>query len=514
MRIAAVAAASLLLGCGGPSGGSVALVLDIPNGVLDPKGYSSVEIRLHQDSGDTEINVAVANNEFDLGETEVKTGVLIEAVLRTDSGAAVGYGRAAAPSDLTAGAEIVVPVRRPIVYFSGLVSTDQDGNPNTNDIHWTTAPGTYSDLSTDSSLDGSTVLDQKAVVMVAAGPKLFMIDQQPSDPNGTLTGAPTIKNVSTGDHSITGSLPATMSGGVLDAAGSDDGRLLLVGTSMKLFVVDTETGLAKPVADGSFSRLAVVTAGGGALTAIAIRNRGSTTGSCSTTAELVWVAVGADDANQVMTIASGGFSDVAGDRGRAFYIDACKGELGEASATGITMKRTGLGKPTALAVSGSQAWIGIEKPGKPAQMALVSAALEGMDPPRTLFSEPSEQVVEALSFPGVQRRLSADSAIFNGLEVGAGGDYIAMTLSSTYTGQAIPAASFPQMTIESQELRVIDAATGAAVQRYRSWCDGTLLIAPGDILNWGCATSPGQSAPTNLNLEHRIASMTFQYGKK
>lgn len=513
MRIAAVAAASLLLGCGGPSGGSVSLVLDIPNAVLDPKGFSNVEVRLHEESGDTEINVAVANNAFDLGTIDVTNGVLIEAVLRTDFGAAVGYGRAAAPSDLTAGAEIVVPVRRPIVYFSGLVSEDIDRNPTTtNDIHWSTAPATYSDLSAGTNLDGSTVLDQRAVVMVSAGPKLFMIDQSPSDPNGTLTGAPTVKNVSTGDHSVVGTLPAMLAGAVQDAAGSDDGRLLLVGTSTKLFVVDTETGMAKPIADGDFEHVAVVSAGGGAMTAVAIK-RLTATGTCPQR-ELVWLGISADDVNVVMTLGTGGYADVAGDRGRAFYVDECKGELGEATASGIVMMRGGLGKATALAVSGSQAWIGIEKPGNPAQMSLVSAPLAGNDPPRTLFSEPAVQVVEALDYPGVQRQLSAGSTVFNQLEIGAGGDYVAVTLASTYFGQAVPAASFPEMTIESQELRVVDAATGAVVQRYRSWCDGSLLIAVGDIRNWACATSPGQSAPTNPNYEHRIGSMTFQFGKK
>jgi hypothetical protein len=178
------------------------------------------------------------------------------------------------------------------------------------------------------------------------------------------------------------------------------------------------------------------------------------------------------------------------------------------------MMRDNPGKPTALAVSGSQAWVGIEKGGRPAQMALVSASLAGMDPPRTLFAEPSVQVVEAIDFTGVQRQLSADSAVFNQLEIGAGGDYVAATLSSTYTGQAIFQANFPQMTIESQELRVLDAATGAVVQRYRSWCDGSILYMNGDIVNWACATSPGQSAPTDVDYEHHISSMTFQYGKK
>jgi hypothetical protein len=514
MRIAAVAAASVLLGCGGPSGGTVTLVLDIPNAALDPTGFTNVEVRLHQESGDSVMNVAVADSAFDLGTIEVTRGVLIEAVLRTDSGVAVGYGRAAAPSDLTAGAEVIVPVRRPIIYFAGLVSADRDMDANTeNDLEWGTAAATYSDLSTGTSLDGSTVLAGKAVLMVAAGPNLFMIDQQPDIDSGVLTGTPTIKRVSTGDHSIEGTLPAMLSGAVRDAAGSDDGRLLLVGTSTKLFLVDTETGMAKPVADGDFEHLAVVSAGGGTMTAVAIK-RISTTGACPER-ELVWLGVGPDDVNQVVTLGTGGFADVAGDRGRAFYVDECTGELGEATATGITMMRGGLGKATALAVSGTQAWIGIEKPGTPAQLSLVSATLSGSDTPRTLFSEPSVQVVEAFEYPGVQRLLSAKSAVFNQLEIGAGGDYVAATLASQYAAARVPNANFPKMEIESQELRVLDAATGAAVQRYRSWCDGRLtLVSALEIQYWACATSPGQTAPSDPRNNHRIGSMTFQFGKK
>lgn len=511
-----VPAAALAVGCG-PSAGTVSLVLDIPNAVLDPKGYSLVEVRLHHDDGDSERRVAVQDGRFDLGEIEIQTGVMIEATLRTDSGAAVGYGRAAAPADLRDGERIVIPVRRPIVYFAGLVSIDGDGDPMTmNDTEWLKAKPTYSDLAAGTFLDGSTKLAENAVLTVAAGAQLFVIDQMAMNPSGTLVGTPTIKTVSTGDHAIMAQLPATLAGGVVDAAGSDDGKQLLVATTTQLFAVNTDSGMARPIADGNFSRIAIVTAVDGALTALAIRNR-ATNGAC--TAELVWIAVNADDTNQSMTLATSGFSDVAGDVGRGFYVDTCKGgELGEASATGIQMLRTGLGKPTALAVSNGQAWIGIEKASTttaPAGMALVSAALVGDEPPRTLFDEPATQVLEAVDYKGVQRELDAKSVEFMQLEVGAGGDYVAATLAANYEGPEVPDANFPRMEIESQELRVISAATGANVQRYRSWCDGILYITSFvDIFPWKCATSPGQLAPTDIDLEHRISSMTFQFGKK
>ena len=88
-------------------------------------------------------------------------------------------------------------------------------------------------------------------------------------------------------------------------------------------------------------------------------------------------------------------------------------------------------------------------------------------------------------------------------------------MSSHYSGNSIPDANFPQMDIDADELRVVDAASGAAVQRYRSWCAGTIEIRSlSDIDQWRCATETGQSAPSNENLEHKLGSMTFLFGKK
>jgi hypothetical protein len=275
-------------------------------------------------------------------------------------------------------------------------------------------------------------------------------------------------------------------------------------------------GTAASIADGEFDRVAIVMNADGSVSAVAVKNRGTTTGTCGTTAELVWVdVIGGDTTNGMVTsLGMGGFSDVASDRGHAYYIDQCKGELGEATKSGITSKRTGLGRATALAVSCVQAWIGVEKPGKPAAVSLVSASISGSDMPRTLYANNAVVVVEATDYPGVQRSMDADSAVFGQLEVGAGGDYVATTVSSHYTGMEVPDANFPQMEVVADELRVVDAASGAAVQRYRSWCDGTITVRQFDIARWGCATESGQSAPSNPNLEHKLGSMTFLFGKK
>ena len=492
----------------------MSIVLDIPNAALDPKGYSQVELRMHSPSGDLERNVPVFNGSFNLGDLTPMDGASIDAVLRNDTGEAVGYGRSSQPMDLVAGATLTVPVRRPIVYIAGQVDVDQDGNPQTNDLHWTTVPATFSDLSSGMPTDGSTTLGQTSVLMVGAGPNLYELQQATSDPSGALTGNATVVPVSTGDHTLAAPLSGTLSGGVLDGAGTDDGKLLIVGTTMHLYIIDTMTGAAKSIADGNFARVAIVSSDATGMTAVAIKNRGDTTGPCQTTAELDWIGVNPDGMDQVSSLGVGGYSDVAGDRGHAYYVDACKGELGEATQSGVMSHRTNLGKPTALAVSGAQAWIGVEKSGTPAQVTLLSASVTGSDPPRALFSEPSTQVVDATRYPGVQRELDASTAVFNQLEVGAGGDYVAVTLASTYHGDAVFQANFPQMDVEAEELRVLDASSGAAVERYRSWCDGVLLIQSGDIPDWACATQTGQSAPTNPMYEHKISSMTFLFGKK
>jgi hypothetical protein len=506
-----VLAATLALSACGPSGGAVSLVLDIPNSTLDPSGFSNVEVRVHHAQGTTEINVAVQNGRFDLGPIDVTPDAMIEAALRTDSGTAVGYGRGAAPVDIIDKARIVIPVRRPIVYFSGLVTDDPNPNQN-NDRTWQKAKPTYDDLASSVLFDGSTQVATTAVLTVTAGPNLYVIDQTPTSPSDmlVLNGPATIKSVSTADHAVAGSpLAAQLEGGVADAAGSDDGRQLIIATTQHLYVVDTDSGMARPLADGNFSRVAIVSTGERAITALAIRNRNTT--AC--TADLVWASANADDTNQVMTLGTSGYSDVAADAGRGFYVDTCKGgEMGEATASGVQALRGQLGKPTALAVSNEQAWIGVEKA---SGVAVVGTALVGNDPLRTLFDEPATQVVEASDYPGVLRRLDAQSVTFVGLEVGAGGDYVAWAIAAKYFGGAIPDVFFPEISIETQELRVLDVSTNAFVQNYRSSCEGTFRNTTGfDVVPWSCALSPGQIESSKLEYDHTINSMTFQFGKK
>jgi hypothetical protein len=139
---------------------------------------------------------------------------------------------------------------------------------------------------------------------------------------------------------------------------------------------------------------------------------------------------------------------------------------------------------------------------------------QGSEDPRTLWIEGAQQVLDVMDFPDVRRQLDASSVVFAHLEIGAGGDYVALTTSAHFHGASIPQVGIPDMTIDTEELRVFDAATGGIVQRYRSWCDGIVLLDVGDISGWECAAAAGQSAPAADSYEHHINSMTFLFGKK
>jgi hypothetical protein len=511
-----------------PVMGAVSLDLARPHGALDPMNFTTVEVVLHepaQASGtpaqDVQLTAPVVNNAFSLGTVPRMTGLTIEATLRNDGGAAVGYGRTSIGTDLgDAGAMITVPVERPIAYIAGLVSQPSNKNDPTSSPHWTSSPATFSDLTTGTPLDGTTKLGGTGVLMVSAGAKLFQIDQPPSDPAGTLTGMATITPVSTADHSLGTALTGQIAGAVMDGVGSDDGTTLIIGTSTGLMKVDTNTGTVSMLTTGAFARVGLVVTDSGPV-AIAIKNRISTTATtCATTAELWWAPLDGTPAKMVMT---GGFADIAADRGHAYYVDACASQLGELTASAATMLPPSLanlagvpGKPTALAVSNGQAYIGLESQPSTTSLIVTAVPVDGKqgDPTvRVLWTEAASQTLDDTMHPDVQRALTAKSVVINQLEIGAGGDYVALTTSAQFHADELQ--PFPQMDIQTEELRVFDASNGASVQRYRSWCSGVISgDFSQDIPMWDCTSVTGQTAASNNADDHHISSMTFLYGKK
>ncbi|HEX4418614.1 MAG TPA: hypothetical protein VH165_11975 [Kofleriaceae bacterium] len=535
------------------------VALALPQGALNPVGYTSVDIVLHEPGGDVALTaqIDIDNGTFDLGTLTPVDGTAIEATLRSDTGAVVGYGRVSGAT-INDNEIVKIPVLRPIAYIAGSADDDQRPGPE-----WTVEPATFSDLSTGAPPDGKTVLASPSALMVAAGSKLFMITQAVDGTTGAATGMAQVVPVSVADHSIGTPFDPMLAGAVVDAAGTDDGNHLVIATASELYALDISTDMttgavtvvATMLAAGSFSHVAILTTDTGEVDAIAIKNRAPTTGTCASTAELWWAQLAgpslAGAAPAAHMVATGGFSDVAADRGQAYYIDACKRELGTVTATATAMTRslTAIGsataEPTMLAVSNGQAYIGIEDQPATTSLAVLpvvasppsgsgggsdagggsgtaggSGATDSTDT-RMLWTEGAQQVVEAANFAGVQRQLDATSVMIDHLEIGAGGDYVALTTSAHFHGSAVKAANFPDLTIDADELRVFDASTGGSVERYRSFCAGFFNSMSGnDITAWQCAQTPGQTAPapgpdnSPVTYDHHIASMTFLFGKK
>ncbi|HEY0195348.1 MAG TPA: hypothetical protein VGC42_29740, partial [Kofleriaceae bacterium] len=64
-----------------PADRSVAFALELPHGMLDPAGFATVEVTLHEPGKpDVALSASVADNAFDLGTIEPVAGVSIEAI--------------------------------------------------------------------------------------------------------------------------------------------------------------------------------------------------------------------------------------------------------------------------------------------------------------------------------------------------------------------------------------------------------------------------------------------------
>lgn len=117
--------------------------------------------------------------------------------------------------------------------------------------------------------------------------------------------------------------------------------------------------------------------------------------------------------------------------------------------------------------------------------------------------------------PEIQRVLDAGVVDLPRLELGAGGAYAALTSFTHFHGAEVAGSGFPDMVVDTEELRVLDTRTGAALARYRSWCDGVITVTITTEYNgWQCAALAGQTAPVTHDLEHHVASLAFLYGQR
>ena len=205
-------------------------------------------------------------------------------------------------------------------------------------------------------------------------------------------------------------------------------------------------GTAASIADGEFDRVTMLIGLDRGVSAVAVRTAArppararappTSCGSAASAARPRWA--------RSTTVATGGFSDVASDRGHAYYVDQCKGELGEVTMSGITSKRTNLGRATARRGVGRA---GVDRRREARQAGAGLAGLRLDQRQRSAAHAVLEQRACRSSRPSTTRACSArwmpTPPVFNQLEVGAGGDYVATTVSSHYSRQLDPRRQLP-----------------------------------------------------------------------
>ncbi|MEZ4360015.1 MAG: hypothetical protein R3B48_07540 [Kofleriaceae bacterium] len=479
----------------------VAVEFDVPEGALAPASYASIEVRIRTAARDDMRTVPVVDGAFQLGDLSETRGAVLEAKLLSATGGLMAYGRHPGLVDLVDGASLVVPVRRPLVYL-GASRRVSDRNPDTLDP-LALEPAAYVDLSAGAApLGPEGRIATTSGYLTSASGALWGLDQAIDPRSGRGVGPISLVSVAASDHAVSPPipLPAELTGAIHDTRASDDGAVVAVATQTGLAVVQTDGGAAVITA-GAYSRVVFAR---DALYAIVGR---APRGPCNLGAQLVRHQRAAP--GDAAALASGGFLDLASNGDRVFALD-CGGQISEVTDSGLRPLRGGLSGATAIAVSGDHLWFAAVSGGV---ASIASFPLDSMEPALQLWSEAVTQKLTASDYPGVVRNVAADAVFIDELELGAGGEFISASVLATYDEPAIPAANFPQFTLESDELWVLDASSGAVDLRYRTWCSGVSRAVTGQITGWACAEESGQLAAHGEDA-HRLRSMTFAFGSR
>ena len=87
-------------------------------------------------------------------------------------------------------------------------------------------------------------------------------------------------------------------------------------------------------------------------------------------------------------------------------------------------------------------------------------SLASGEPPRMLWTDRIQQALRVIAMPEIQRVLDAGVVNLDRLELGAGGAYVALTSFAHFHGAEVAASGFPDMVVDTEELRGSTPAPG------------------------------------------------------
>ena len=508
-------ASAAIQGCAAPANEPVTIELDVPNGPLEPRGAATVAITLHSITSNDEVfrtaNVR-ASGGFDIGEMPKNQAGRLEAELRSESGALIGYGRSVELVRFDQGGTATVPVRRPMLYLgsgSSIFATGGNGNPTT--TGWALRPAVVADLSPDAaSVSSNPRLGTSAGYLVAAAGTIYGL-QQAVDVDGRGTGPITLVELRSEDHTTAPARPIGVTGDIREAAGSDDGQEIAVATSDGAWLVHVATATTDQLATGPYDRITIRDVGADSTQheVFALTGRVADYSNCTAVAKLERVTITSDTPSKTV-VAMGAISDISTANGRVFFSNVCNGKISEVTAAGITEIRPTGGHPTNLVASDAQIWFSEIRGIADRIFAVSSLVLSSNDPPRLLWQTPATLLLLTSKIEGVQRTLKPNSVELDELTL-ISNEFIALRTRMTFDVPRPELTNLPRTAAQTDAAWIISAAGGAVISNYQSWCKVLQACSGNDVCGWSCAVASGVSRP-DANNEHRLRSLaaTFQ----
>src|SRR5262249_30681959 len=296
------------------------------------------------------------------GDLDLGPGVTVTLLGFSANGRLVGYGRASAPIDITAGSSVDVPIRlrRPFAYVAGsttLLTADttvEPGNPFINFINQAPAA--------------------QAVATTPHGAPVLMV--------GDLSGNHLIV-ISTENHQPTGAQPVSVARGASAIAVSPDSKWAVIvhsGTGITTGVSIVNLQASGPAVQ---SFVPLDAPGGVAVSAdtawVLTQPSGPGRGACTQQSSLVPVTLATGAAGNPVSLA-GAARDLAlsADGKTIFVAEPCQNALVAVTNAGASQVRlAGMPNPTQVAVSGSRVW-GLGSDSAPTEhLVLVSVNTDG-----------------------------------------------------------------------------------------------------------------------------------------
>jgi DNA-binding beta-propeller fold protein YncE len=440
------------------------------------------------------VSVGSRQGELPIGDVPIGNGLRVSLVASTAGGRLIGYGRATAPFDLSAGETeaLTVRMRRPFAYVSGQAqisvfdTTLEPQQPYLAPL----APVSSTPLAVATSPDGADV--------------------------ATVDGTSLVL-VSTADHqTVIGQ--ATVGAGARDIAFSPDGKTLAVATATGVTLVDVarlRAGEAIPtvLAIGATDRVALSGSRAYALQA----TYGGQACNVAPASTVLTIDLATATPGSAPLLAGKPIADLAIEPGSGVLLVAmpCENKVGVVDGSGAITQSFDVPGPTVVAVASGRIFtVGRKLQAGASRLVLASVSVNGVGATMVELPVPEERALSTefdTNGQAAEIRIGADGVRAVDLAVLPDGARVAVLATAEYhsnkTGNPgpIPVESLiPAIDIETWEYQLLDVATGTPLQRLRTSC--TIDWTHTSLLdNFTCTRAPGQDLSATAFKPARIA---------